>query len=272
MSTDLDKLQGTWHITSLEADGQEMPEVAFDGATIIINEQEFKSLGMGAEYEGTIEIDQTQKPKTLDLVFTVGHAAGTRNPGIYKLVKDRWTICLATRGIKRPLTFATKPGSGHALETLKRRVIAGKSKKEKAKPIHTKSAKPAAAKLKPSRATTELEGEWSMVAGVFSGVAMKQDMIKWVKRITQGNLTSVVAGPQVMLMATFTLVHAQHPQGIDYENREGVNAGKAQSGIFALSGDTLKICMAASGKPRPTNFSSKSGDGRSYTTWRLIKK
>ena len=42
--------------------------------------------------------------------------------------------------------------------------------------------------------------------------------------------------------------------------------------ILDLSGDTLRICMAAPGKPRPTDFFSKAGDGRSYTTWRLTKK
>lgn len=35
----------------------------------------------------------------------------------------------------------------------------------------------------------------------------------------------------------------------------GTNAGKSQAGIAELNGDTLKICMAALGKPRPADFS-----------------
>jgi hypothetical protein len=52
----------------------------------------------------------------------------------------------------------------------------------------------------------------------------------------------------------------------------GTNAGKSQSGVVELNGDTLKICMAALGKPRPADFSSKSKDSRSYTTRRLAKE
>lgn len=273
MANDLDKLQGTWHITSLESDGEMMPPVAFNGATIVIKGNKFKSLGMGATYEGTVELDQTQKPKTLDLLITVGHAAGTRNLGVYKLAKDQWTICLATRGTKRPEKFATKRGTGLALETLARGDVTAKSTKKKSKPAPVKSANAAPAKYHAqSGAKTDLEGEWEMVAGVFNGVAMKQDMVKWVRRVTRGNITTVVAGPQVMLKADFILDQSKEPHTIDYNNLEGPNTGKPQSGIFDLRGDTLRICMAAPAGKRPDVFSSKSGDGRSFTTWRLIKK
>jgi len=33
-----------------------------------------------------------------------------------------------------------------------------------------------------------------------------------------------------------------------------------QLAIYTLDGDTLKICSAAAGKPRPTRFESKPGD------------
>ena len=52
----------------------------------------------------------------------------------------------------------------------------------------------------------------------------------------------------------------------------GASVGESQAGIAELTGDTLKVCMAAPGKPRPSDFSSKAGDGRSYTTWRFAKK
>ena len=43
-----------------------------------------------------------------------------RNRGIYTLDGDTWTICLATRGDARPRSFATRPDTGYALETLER--------------------------------------------------------------------------------------------------------------------------------------------------------
>lgn len=61
MPDDLHRVQGTWNVTSFEADGRKMPAGTFDNS---------------------------------------------------------WTICLATRGNRRPKTFATKAGTGLALETL----------------------------------------------------------------------------------------------------------------------------------------------------------
>ncbi|HEV2988657.1 MAG TPA: TIGR03067 domain-containing protein, partial [Candidatus Angelobacter sp.] len=107
MSSDLKKLQGTWHINSLETDGQEMPPEAFRGSQIIVHENKFTSTGMGFRYEGIMEIDESKKPKAFDLVFTAGPQKDTRNLGIYTLTGDSWTICLAMQGGKRPRKFAT---------------------------------------------------------------------------------------------------------------------------------------------------------------------
>jgi len=47
MPSDLDRLQGTWNITSLETDGRKMPAPVFDGSSIVIKGKTFISLGMG---------------------------------------------------------------------------------------------------------------------------------------------------------------------------------------------------------------------------------
>ena len=218
-----------------------MPAGAFDGSMIVIKGNTFTSVGMGATYEGTVELDQIKKPKTFHLLFTGGHAAGTRNLGIYKLDGDRWTICLATRGSKRPEKFATRPGTGFALQTLERGDAVRKTRNgrrnRRARPCVPTKGAVAERHAAQSGAATDLEGEWAMVAAVFNGVALGQDMVKWCQRITRGDVTSVVAGPQVMLKARFTLDHSKKPPAVDYINLEGTNKGKSQAGIFELSGD-----------------------------------
>jgi len=273
MPQDLSKLQGTWFIKSLEADGQKMEGIAASGAKIIVKGDKFISLGMGAEYEGKVTINEKAKPKSFDLLFTKGHAKGTLNLGIYKLTNDQWTICLATRGTTRPKKFATAAQTGLALEVLVRDIGKSKvAKNETAQPAK-KSAKENHA-LQPSASgpATALEGEWDMVSAVFNGAPLNDEMVKWCKRITRGNVTTVMAGPSTMLKASFTLDTSKRPHTIEYMNLAGAGKGKPQSGIVELSGADLKICMSASGNPRPTDFSSKSGDGRSYTTWRFNKK
>ena len=267
MSSDLKKLQGTWHISSLETDGQKMPPAAFDGAHIIIKDGNFTSIGMGATYQGKMEFDDSKKPKTFDLIFTAGPQKGTRNLGIYKLTGSSWTICLATQGTERPRKFATKPGTGIALETLER--------KPSAKPRATKAARPAVPIEEDAigdGTPAEIEGDWAMLSGVFNGQPLQADWVKFCKRITRGNVTTVVAGPQTMLKARFTLDTSKTPKAIDYVNLHGSHKGKSQLGIFERQGNELKVCVSAPGKPRPNDFSSKRGDGRNCTVWKFEKK
>lgn len=273
--TDLDRLQGLWQLVSLEVDGEDMPAGAAAGSTIVISRDTFTSTGMGATYEGTIEIDQTKTPGQFDLVFTAGHASGTRNPGIYRLDGDAWTICLATRGGRRPRIFATKPDSGLALETFQRAAKGRTASTAAIRPVPAAGARSNAANTAQagvgSGTPTDWEGEWAMVSGIFSGAGMGDNMVQWCRRITHGDVTSVVAGPQVMVKARFTLDRATRPHAVDYVNLQGAHKGQSQAGIFELAGDTLKVCMAAPGKPRPRDFTSASGDGRSLTTWRVTK-
>lgn len=111
-----------------------------------------------------------------------------------------------------------------------------------------------------------------MTAAVLDGVALDQAMVRWCKRITRGNITRVVADSQQFLYASFTLDSSSKPATIDYVNLSGASKGKAQVGIFELSGDELRICMSATNKERPKDFSSQPGDNRSYTTWRRTGK
>jgi uncharacterized protein (TIGR03067 family) len=269
MAGDLDKLQGVWRMVALETDGEKMGAAVFGEARIIVKDDTFVSLGMGGTYEGTMRVDAKKTPKQFDLLFTAGHAKDTRNLGIYKIVGGRWTLCLATRGATRPKTFATKPATGIALETLVRDdEAAGRPQMSMAPSVSTKRATstlPVA-----SGPPTAIEGEWEMVSAVFDGKPMDASMVKWCKRITRGNLTTIVAGPQTMLKATFVLKPGNNHALIEYMNLHGGNKGKPQAGIFELKGDSLQFCMSEPGKPAPSDFSSTAGDGRSYTTWKRV--
>lgn len=117
MQNDLENLNGHWNVTSLEVDGTAFP---FAGARFIIEGDRFTSLAMGAAYGGTVTVDAGATPKTFSLHFTEGPEAGHTNFGIYELDGDNWTICLNMTGCPAPAAFATSPGSGNALETLRR--------------------------------------------------------------------------------------------------------------------------------------------------------
>ena len=120
---DLKKLQGTWNVVSLEVEGQAMPASALGAARIVVQGDHFTTSGMGAKYEGTLELDASATPRTFNLNFTSGPEAENRSLGIYELDGDDWRMCLTMRGAVRPKTFAAPAGSGLALQVLKRKRV-----------------------------------------------------------------------------------------------------------------------------------------------------
>ena len=117
---DIEELQGTWRVTALQFDGRTVDPATFPGARIVISGRRFESLGMGATYEGDISIDESSSPKRFSLFFTSGPEKGKTNFGIYELAGPTWTFCLNTHGKERPGEFATRDGSGNALQVLTR--------------------------------------------------------------------------------------------------------------------------------------------------------
>jgi uncharacterized protein (TIGR03067 family) len=60
------------------------------------------------------------------------------------------------------------------------------------------------------------------------------------------------------------------PPGIDFEHKEGALQGKAWKGIYALDGDTLRICDNAPDleKARPAAFEAKVESGYVLLTFK----
>jgi uncharacterized protein (TIGR03067 family) len=120
MPDDLDLLQGSWSIKSLIMEGQPIPASLFANARIEVERDRFTSLGMGSQYEGTLELFPTANPRELNMRFDAGPEAGNVNLCIHELAPDTWKLCIATRGSVRPTAFASTPGSGIAVQTLQR--------------------------------------------------------------------------------------------------------------------------------------------------------
>ncbi len=254
MKGDLKRLQGTWTIVALEVDGRAMP---YSGSKIVLEGQKFTTIAMGNDYGGTVELDPAKSPKTFDLLFTSGPHKGTKSLGIYELDGDAWRICMAFAGIQtRPKEFATAPGSGFALETLRRGDV---------------SAPPEAASESEAGPATELEGEWAMVSGSMDGHPMEASLVKQGRRIVKGNQLTVLFGGQVFLKARVTIDASKSPKQIDYAIASSASAGSTQLGVYELEGKALRLCMAAVGQARPADFTSAKGDGRTLTEWKAVK-
>ena len=251
---DLDQLQGTWNVALVEIDGQAMHSPA--GACIAIEGAQFQSLGMGAVYAGTIELNAGTMPLQFDLVFTEGPEQGNRSLGIYELHGDEWKICLTVTGNTRPGSFSTTPGSGHALEVL-RRGPAGRAQEVPAQPAAVPTPSTA------SDPAPELEGEWRMTACIGDGYPVPDSIVKTGRRVARNGETSSWFGTQRLMQARYTVDRSANPHTIDYTMKDG----QQQFGIWRFEGATLHVCFAASGKPRPADFETRPGQGHTFTAW-----
>jgi uncharacterized protein (TIGR03067 family) len=234
MKPDIETLQGTWNIVSLEMEGRKYPAA---GAQIAIKGGRFTSLNMGAEYSGTMAVDESASPKTFDLLFEKGPEEGNRSLGIYELDGDTWKICLGLTGKTRPTKFVSAPGTGHALEILKRERNGAK----KQLPAFDENAEPVA----------ELEGDWFMVSCRQDGQPMDSGFVKSAKREFRGNTTTLTVGGRAVVKSRFTADSIG--KTIEY-------ADLRQHGIYQVT-DT-----------RPADFTASPGDGRLVSEWSRKKR
>ena len=72
---------------------------------------------------------------------------------------------------------------------------------------------------------------------------------------------------------TVRLEPSAKPAAIDFEHMQGALKGKAWKGIYALEGDTLRVCDNAPNldKDRPAAFEAKSGSGYVLVTFKRAK-
>jgi len=118
---------------------------------------------------------------------------------------------------------------------------------------------------------TRLQGEWLMVSGSADGQPMSDPMLKQMKRVCKGDETTTTMAGQLFFKATITIDPTKKPKTIDYQMTDGFTKGKKQLGIYEVDGATFKSCFGKPGAERPTDFTSKPGDGRTLSVWKLEK-
>jgi uncharacterized protein (TIGR03067 family) len=113
--SDLKALSGKWLAVGAEAKGKEVDksELKVSFTFEASGKATFAHLEKGDEARYRFTIDPSKKPGTIDLVYEGPAAAlkGTKQFGIYKVEKDKLTLCLSDPGGSekdRPKKFAAK--------------------------------------------------------------------------------------------------------------------------------------------------------------------
>ena len=111
---DLDKLQGTWKVASVEANGQKAKDQDVEGLVVIVKDDTFtskkgdKQIGV-SKAKLFVEVE----PRFIDFTPQDGDLKGQTLEGIYKLDGDDLTLCVNfnTALKERPTEFASKEGT-----------------------------------------------------------------------------------------------------------------------------------------------------------------
>jgi uncharacterized protein (TIGR03067 family) len=114
----------------------------------------------------------------------------------------------------------------------------------------------------------KLNGTWLTVSLVNDGKTLVDEKTPpkqepTTKLVYDGNTWMVKVGNKTVAKGTFKIDAAKSPKEIDIFDESGVKNEKTKLAIYEIDGDTYKYCLAPAGKPRPTEFASKEGNGHS---------
>jgi uncharacterized protein (TIGR03067 family) len=270
-------LEGSWAFESLEIEGNLVPAEGTRSSRLLIDGDRFRMESPEAVYEGEFGIDVEAEPHHINIEFVEGPEAGNWNYGIYRLDAERLEICLDMRGKPRPAAFRTTAGSGQAYVVLRREsaarpdaVTGGNRAAPRPTPPTPVQTDRSAFSPVPSITLCKLQGDWSAESIVRDGQSLPKFMLATARRSMRDNEVKVTVGGMSVLHALVRIDESTTPLGIDYLDAAG--GGAVQLGIMEWREGLAWFCTAGPGQPRPTDFESPSGSGRTLSVWRLGPK
>jgi uncharacterized protein (TIGR03067 family) len=169
-----------------------------------------------------------------------GPGKGTVIRGIYRLDGDTLTSCVAAPGHDRPNSFDAGPGTGRSLRVFRR--------------------DPAARDCSAADGLEHLkfEGTWAPSSLTAAGRPAPPDSSRAARLTLRGD-RFVSVDAQGTFHGTFKADAEATPRTIDLTYTDGPEAGHTLRGVYALEGDTYRICLSPAGQPRPKRLDDAGG-------------
>ena len=113
---DLEKLQGTWTLVSMEVEGQAAPPKAIEGQSAVYEGDAVTLMdGETVRRRGIVTLEPTRRPAAINTWDQDGPREDRTTPGIYELKGQTLKLCFARPDDRRPDEFATGRGTGYIL-------------------------------------------------------------------------------------------------------------------------------------------------------------
>jgi len=119
---DVDALQGTWALVSLEVNGEKATkgDIKKERKMVVEGKMFSSTVDDKHSFKGTYKLDPGKKPKAVDVQVTEGDFKGKTLLGIYEIDGNTLRSCYAAPGKERPTEFASTADSGASLYVYKR--------------------------------------------------------------------------------------------------------------------------------------------------------
>ena len=120
------------------------------------------------------------------------------------------------------------------------------------------------------------EAEWLAVSVEQGGKKLPDEEVKRIdlRVIVEGGKYTLKHGDRVVDRGTVKVTEpkGKQPGTIDVTPGEGENKGKVILAIYAIDGDTMKVCYDTEGKERPKEFRAVPGTGQVFIVYQRQKK
>jgi len=114
----------------------------------------------------------------------------------------------------------------------------------------------------------QIEGTWRIVALEIGGNKSNEDDAKKLTVVNGSDGTwSLRSEGTEISKGISTFDTTKKPKTIDFTPTEGGGQGNQHLGIYELGEKTRKLCLAAPGKERPTEFASTAGSEHILVTF-----
>ena len=120
-----------------------------------------------------------------------------------------------------------------------------------------------------------LTGRWQLVRSIVDGKPVPEAEVKQTVLITDHDEFRFPADARVGTapLGKFTIDPIAKPKQVDSTALSGPDKGKVTRGIYEIiDANNKRACWGKPSGPRPTDFTSTPGSGRTLQYWRLISK
>ncbi len=113
-------LDGTWTPITAELNGKSLPSGTLASMSLVVDGDTYATTTEGIAAKGTLVVNESAVPKTMDIVGSAGPNRGKRILALFALTGNSLRVCYDLTGTKRPDRFQTAPESNLLLVLYKR--------------------------------------------------------------------------------------------------------------------------------------------------------